>query len=68
MKVDENLFKKTYGEKLIYWKDKCCRYTLELPLWGNSNVYLQNNVTEIKEVNYLDLTFAKYHVHCLYLL
>ena len=28
--------------------DICCRCTLELPLWGDSNVY-QQHVTEIKE-------------------
>ena len=37
----EYVLKKAYGEQLIYWKDIGCRNTLELPLWGNSNVYLQ---------------------------
>ena len=35
-------------------KDICCRYTLELHLWGNSNVNLQHYVTENKE-NYLEI-------------
>ena len=59
-------FKKAYDEKIIYWKDICCRYALELPHGGNSNVYLQHNyVTENKEETYLEFTFSKYHVHCL---
>ena len=68
MKVVENLFKKAYGEKLIYGKKICCRYTLELALWGNSNVYLQQNVTENNK-NYLEI--YNYQVSCplsLYLL
>ena len=55
MKVVEDLFKKAYGEKLIYWKDICCRYTLELPHRDNSNLYLQHYVTENKEGNYLEI-------------
>ena len=43
---------------LIYWIDICCRCTLELPQWGNSNVFQQHiYVTEIKEtyLAFLDL-------------
>ena len=32
IKVVENLLRKAYVETLNYWKDICCRYTLELPL------------------------------------
>ena len=40
MKVVENFIaRKAYGETLDYWKDIYCRYTVDLPLWGNSNVY-----------------------------
>ena len=49
---------------LIYWMDICCRYTLELPLWGNSNVYLQHMLLKLMEP-ILKYTFIKNHVHYL---
>ena len=49
MKVVDNLFKKAYGEKLVYWKDIYCRFTLELPHRGNSNVYLQYMLLKIRK-------------------
>ena len=54
---------KAYGDKLIYWKDICCRYTLELPQWGNSNVYLQHMLLKIREKNIWKFTFSNYNVH-----
>ena len=50
-KVVENFVNNTYGGHLIWYRDKCWRYTLELPLWGNFNEYHQYNfyVTENKE-------------------
>ena len=33
---------KTCWKTFIYWMDICCRCTLELPLWGTSNVYQQH--------------------------
>ena len=51
MKAVENLLRKAYGETLNYWKDICCRYILELPLWDNSNVYLQHMLLEIRKLN-----------------
>ena len=39
-----------YGEKLIYWKDICCRYTLELPQCVPTAY-----VTKNKEENYLQI-------------
>ena len=51
MKVVETLFKKAYGEKLINWKDICCRYTLvRVPT---------TYVTENKEENYLEIYFLQ---------
>ena len=38
-----------YGEKLIYWKDICCRYTLEFQCVPTTYV------TENKEGNYLEI-------------
>ena len=67
MKVVEHLFKIAYGEKLIYWKYICCRYTLELPHRGNSNVHLQHMLLKIRKKINRKFTFSKYHVHCLYL-
>ena len=60
----ESVFKNACGEKLIYWKDIGCRYTLELPLWGNFNVYLQHMLLKIKKTIW-KFTLIKYHVHCL---
>ena len=62
--VVKNLFKKTYGEKLIYWNDICCRYTLEFPYTGNSIVYLQHVLLKIMKKTIWKFTFPKYHVHC----
>ena len=59
MKIVENLFEKAYGEQLIYWKDICCRNTLELPLWGNSNVYLQQMLLKIKKKLFWNLHLYK---------
>ena len=53
--------KKAYGEKLIYWKDICCRYTPELTLWGKSDNVPTTYVTE-KEENYLEM--YTYQVSC----
>ena len=49
MNVVDNLLKKAYGEKLIYCKDMCCRYTFELPHRGNSNVYLHHMLLKIRK-------------------
>ena len=65
MTVVENLFKKAYGEKLIYWKNICYRYTFELPHRGNSNVYLQHMLMQIRKKTAWKFTFSKHHVHCL---
>ena len=50
-------YQKAYGAKLIYWKGICCRYTLELPHRGNSNVYLQNMLLKIKKKLFGNLHF-----------
>ena len=42
------LVKRAYGEKLIYWKDVCCRLTLELSHRGNSSVHLQHMLLKIR--------------------
>ena len=49
--------KKAYGEKLIYWKDMCCRYTLKLPHRGNSNMYLQHMLLKIRKKNIWHIHF-----------
>ena len=59
---------KTLVKTFIYWLDICCWCTLELPLWGNSNVYQcvpTAYVTEIKKTY-----FEKYFFHesCLFAL
>ena len=33
---------------LIYWMGICCRCTLELPLWGYSNVYQQHMLLKLE--------------------
>ena len=43
---------KNYGEKLIYWKDICSRYTLELPQF---QCVPTTYVTENKEENFLEI-------------
>ena len=40
---------------VIYCKDICCRYTLDLPLRGNFNVYLQHMLLKITKKNYLEI-------------
>ena len=50
MKVVENLSRKAYGETLNYWKDIYCRYRLELPLCGNSNVIQQYMLLKIRKL------------------
>ena len=49
---------------LIYWMDICCKCTLELPLWGNSNVYQQHMLLKLRKP-ILKYTLNKYHFHCL---
>ena len=44
--------------------DICCRCTLELPLWGNSNVYQQHMLLKLMRP-VLKYTLNKYHVHWL---
>ena len=44
------MLRKAYGDTLSYWKDIYCRYTLELPLWGNSNVYQQHKLPKIRKL------------------
>ena len=53
-----------WWETLIYWMDICCRCTLELPLWGNSNVYQQHMLLKLRK-HILKYTLTKYHVHWL---
>ena len=50
----EFALKKLMVKNSFIEKDICCRYTLELPHRGNSNVYLQH-VTENKVENYLEI-------------
>ena len=49
---------------LIYWIDKSCMCTLELPLWGNSNMYQQHMLLKLRKL-ILKYTLNKYHVHWL---
>ena len=69
MKVVKNLSRKAYGETHNYGKDIYCRYTLELPLWGNSNVYQIYVLLKIRKLVlslHLNLVTCRgYHVHCL---
>ena len=53
--------------KTSFIEDICCRYTLELPHRGNSNVYLQHMLLKIRKKTIWKFIFSKYHVHCLYL-
>ena len=53
-----------WWKTLIYWMDICCRCTLELPLWGNSNVYQQHMLLKLRKP-ILKYTLNKYHVHWL---
>ena len=53
-----------WWKTLIYWMDICCRCTLELPLWGNSNVYQQHMLLKLRKP-ILKYTLSKYHVHWL---
>ena len=41
--------KSLWWKTLIYWIDICCRCTLELPQWGNSNVYLQHMLLKLRK-------------------
>ena len=53
-----------WWKTLIYWMDICCRCTLELPLWGNSNVYQQHMLLKLRKP-ILKYTLNKHHVHWL---
>ena len=53
-----------WWKTLIYWMDKCCRCTLELPLWGNSNVYQQHTLLKLRKL-ILKYTLNKDHVRWL---
>ena len=50
--------------KLINWIDICCRCTLELPQFGNSNVHQQHMLLKFRK-HILKYTLNKYHVHWL---
>ena len=38
-----------WWKTLMYWIDICCMCTLELPLWGNSNVYQQHMLLKLRK-------------------
>ena len=48
------------SRKFSYHENVCCVYLLELPHWGNSNEYKQDNITLLKvekaSLNYLHLS------------
>ena len=50
-----------WWKTLIYWMDICCRCTLKLPLWGNSNVYQQPMLLKLRKP-IMKYTLNKYHV------
>ena len=50
MKVAENLLRKGHGETLNFWKDIYCRYALEMPLCGISNMYQQHMLLKIRNL------------------
>ena len=53
-----------YGEKHSFIEWTCCRYKLELPHRGNSNVYQQHMLLKLRK-RILKYTLNKYHVHWL---
>ena len=44
--------KKAYGEKLIYWKDICCSYTLKLPLCVPTTYVTENKENHLEIYTY----------------
>ena len=63
--VVEKLVKNGYGEKHSFIEFFiCCRCTLNLPQWGNSNLHQQHMLLKLRK-HVLKYTLNKYHVHWL---